>query len=57
MGEVIGALQTGSLYEAIVNAKAVPSGNKDATFITDVRILSFVNKIESYLGITLSSTL
>jgi hypothetical protein len=54
---VIGALQTGSLYEAIANAKAVPSGNKDATFITDVRILSFVNKIESYLGITLSTSL
>jgi hypothetical protein len=57
MGEVISALQTGSLYEAIANAKAVPSGNKDATFITDVRILSFVNKIESYLGITLSTSL
>jgi hypothetical protein len=57
MAEVIMALQTGSLYDAIVEAKAIPAEDKDAKYITDARLLSFVNKIETKLGITLSVSL
>lgn len=57
MIEVISALQTGSLYDAIAEAKAIPVEAKDAKYITDVRLLAFVNKIEQYLGIALSTTL
>jgi hypothetical protein len=57
MIEVISALQTGSLYDAIAEAKAIPQESKDAKYITDARLLSFVNKIEEYLGIELSQSL
>jgi len=57
MSEVIMALQTGSLYDAIIEAKLIPAIQKDAKYITDARLLSFVNKIETKLGITLSTTL
>lgn len=57
MAGVISALQTGSLYDVIAEAKAIPSGDKDATFITDARLLSFVNQVETYLGIALSTSL
>lgn len=54
---VVNALQTGSLYDAISEAKAIPAEKKDATFVTDARLLIFINKIESYLGIPLSTEL
>lgn len=54
MSEVILALTTGSLYDAITEAKAIPAEDKDVKYITDVRLLSFVNKIEAYLGAPLS---
>lgn len=54
---VVSALQTGSLYDAIYEAKHIPPEGKDVTFITDARLLAFVNKIETYLGIALSTTL
>ena len=57
LAEVIACLQTGSLYDAIAQVKAVPAENKDATFITDVRLLKFCNDIERYLGIPLSTSL
>lgn len=57
MSGVMSALLTGSLYEAIARTKAIPESDYDATFITEARLLSFVNKIESYLGITLSTEL
>lgn len=55
--EVTSALATGSLYDAIFEARQIPAEDKDATFITDVRLLAFVNKIETYLGIELSTSL
>jgi hypothetical protein len=55
--EVINALSTGSLYDAIAQAKAIPTENKDSVFITDARLIKFVNKVEEYLGIPLSITL
>jgi hypothetical protein len=55
--EVINALSTGSLYDAIAQAKAIPAENKDSVFITDARLIKFINKVEEYLGIPLSTTL
>lgn len=57
MSEAIVALQTGSLYDAIVEAKAVPEDKKDEKYITDERLLAFVNKIEAKLGLPLSTEL
>lgn len=57
LAEVLTALQTGSLYDAIVELKAIPEIAKDAKYITDARLLSAVNKIETYLGQPLSETL
>jgi hypothetical protein len=55
--DVVAALSTGSLYDAITAARAIPAEQKDAVFVTDVRLLVFINKIESYLGIPLSTEL
>lgn len=57
MSEVISALSTGSLYDAIDEAKAIPLESKDATFVTDARLLKYVNMVESYLEIPLSESL
>lgn len=54
---VVNALMTGSLYDAIAEAKAIPAENKDSVFVTDARLLTFINKIETYLGISLSESL
>lgn len=55
MDPVLKAMLTGSLYEGIARVKAIPSSDFDATFITGARLRTFVNKIEAYLGITLST--
>jgi hypothetical protein len=55
--DVINALSTGSLYDAIAQAKAIPAENKDPVFITDARLLKYVNMVEEYLGLTPSTTL
>jgi len=55
MSEVLSAIQTGSLYDARTALLNLPEENKDATFITDARILIFVNKIETYLGLPLTT--
>lgn len=57
MAGVIQSLQTGSLLNAITLARAVPSGSKDATFITDARLLAAINDIEAYLGMARSTSL
>lgn len=57
MIQVISACQTGSLYDAMIEAKAIPEEDKDAKYITNERILSFVNKIEAFLELPLSETL
>lgn len=57
MAEVTGCLITGSLYDAIAEARLIPAGSEDAIFLTDARLLSFINKIETYLGKPLSSSL
>lgn len=57
MTEVILALTTASLYDAIAEAKAIPADKKDAKYITDARLLQFINKIETYLQLPLSTSL
>lgn len=57
MQSVLVALQSGSLYVAIARAKAIDPSEYDATFVTAIRLLEYVNKIETYLNITLSETL
>lgn len=57
MAPVMEALRSGSLYEAITRAKAVPAESKDDKYVTDSRLLAAVNRIETYLDIPLSETL
>lgn len=57
MSEVIMALQTGSLYDAITETKAITADKKDGKYITDARLISFINKIETKLGLPLTESL
>lgn len=57
MTEVILALNTASLYDAIDEARAIPEDKKDVKYITDARLLEFINKIEAYLEMPLSTEL
>lgn len=57
LSEVMSALQSGSLKDAIEEVRAIPAPKKDAKYITDVRLLSFINQLETYLGMTLSEEL
>jgi len=57
MDGVLAALSNGYLETAIKRAKAVPSGDYDAEFITAARLLSYVNAIETKLGVSLSQSL
>lgn len=51
MSEVISALQTGSLYDAIDEIGNVPENAKDGKYITDARLQEYRLKIEEYLGV------
>lgn len=55
--DVVSALSTGSLYDAITAARAIPQASYDSTFVTAARLLTFINKIEDYLGIPRSTSL
>lgn len=55
--KVVSALSTGSLYDAIGECRAIPAEQKDLVFVTDIRLLQFINKIEAYLGLPLSTEL
>lgn len=57
MAPVMTPLQSGSLYEAIAQMRAIPSEQYDTKYITAARLLSGINKIETYLGIPLSESL
>lgn len=54
--DIITALQTGSLYDAISLVRVLDSNDFDSTILTPERLLFFRNKIETYLGIPLAST-
>jgi len=49
------AIQAGSLYEVIVRIRAIPTDQYDTKYITAPRLLVFINKIEQYLGLPLST--
>ena len=53
--DVIDCLVTGSLYDAITCIKAIPVENRDPKYLTVARLTIFCNRIETYLGITLTS--
>jgi len=55
MDAVLSALQTGSLYDAIVKVRQIPQSDYDSIFITGPRLLAFINKVETYLGLPLST--
>ena len=57
MAGVSNALMTGSLYDAIAEAKAIPSQLKDSKFVTNARLLKYVNKVEDFLGINRSQNI
>lgn len=57
MDIVFRAIETGSLFEAIARMKKIPEELKDPIFVNDARLLRYVNKIEEYLGIDLSTSL
>lgn len=55
MREVLDALATGSLYDAIYEIRQIPEESKDPVFINDTRLLEAINAIETYLEIPLST--
>jgi len=50
MTEIILALQTGSLYDAIDEIDLIPAESKDGKYITDARLQEYKQKIQDYLG-------
>lgn len=57
LDEVRSCLSSGSLYDAMHEIRQIPAEKKDIKYLTDTRLLSFLNKIETYLGLSLSSNL
>jgi hypothetical protein len=57
MKEVTDALTSGAITDAIAEARAIPAENKDAIFITDQRLLNYINLCEDYLGMERSVSL
>ena len=57
MEGVLMALYTGSLPEAVARVKAIPEIDKDPKYITDARLLAFVNKTRQYLGLPPAASL
>lgn len=51
------ALSYGNVPDAILILKAFPNDKKIATFLDDVVILRYVNKLELYAGLALSGSL
>lgn len=50
MSEIILAIQTGSLYDAIDEIDLIPAEAKDGKYITDARLQEYKTKIQNYLG-------
>jgi hypothetical protein len=51
------ALSNGYLETAIRRVKEIDQNIFDGVFLSEARLLSYVNKIETFLGITLSTSL
>lgn len=54
MSEVVSCLYTGAFFDAIDELRSIPAELKDGVFISDARILQYINKIEEFCGIPLS---
>ncbi len=54
---VMSALQGGAPTVAIKRAKAISPSDYDAKYVTAARLLAYVNKIEAFLGLSLSNSL
>lgn len=54
---VMNALQGGAPTIAIKRAKAISPSSYDSKYVTAARLLSYVNKIEAFLGLSLSQSL
>lgn len=54
---VMSALQGGAPTVAIKRAKAISESDYDAKYVTEARLLAYVNKIEAFLGLPLSNSL
>lgn len=57
MQPVMTALLAGSLDEAMNRIRAIDVEDKDEKYITDARLLEYINKIETYLELPLSTVL
>jgi hypothetical protein len=57
MADIMLALQTGSLYDAIDEIKSLPQEYKDDKYITNQRLLDYLNRIERYLRISNTQSL
>lgn len=55
--DIMSALQTGSLYDAMEEIKRVPFEEKDDTFLTNDRLLKYLHRIEEYLDIPKTTSL
>jgi hypothetical protein len=55
--DIMGAVSTGSLYDAMVHIKHIDPSEYDTKYITAARLLSYLNKIEAYLNLPLSESL
>jgi len=56
MREVTDCLNTGALFDAIDELRSIPAELKDGVFISDARILSYINEIEEFSGLPLSES-
>ena len=56
MSEVISCLYTGAFFDAIDELRSIPAELKDGVFISDARILTYINKIEEFCGLPLSES-
>jgi hypothetical protein len=53
---IMSAISSGSLYEAINRIREITPEEYDSKYITNSRMLAFINKIESYLNLPLSTS-
>lgn len=55
--DILTALQIGALEIAIGLIRLLPPESRDSVFITDTRLLHYINLCEDYLGISRSNSL
>lgn len=55
--QVRSALTSGSLKDAILEIRGIPEEQKDGKYLTNTRLLQTINKLEAYMGLSLSESL